>query len=337
MVLNADCSITGRPTSAGPFVFHVIVRVEGFAGSVDVSTSVWVASPVITYTDHIFPAVPVGTSLNDLPRVSGWTAPADATPTFSYTLASGALPPGTSLDPATGRISGNVGVQGSFRAGIAATMTTPFGSYQLPAGNYAVNADVGTFRYLDYGGTGTVDGFYRAWVGIRYDSVPSATDPSATLTAFQTLSGSLPAGLALDSVTGNISGVPQAITAPTTVAAGATITRFGVANPTQADFKVRVDAPTVIGWRTPTTMPINVPYTLQIAINDATSLMVAPAIVAAPRAGSCILPPGLTMAVNGSVSGTPTATGTFDCTVDFTATLNGASWTQQGDLSLTVQ
>lgn len=84
-------------------------------------------------------------------------------------------------------------------------------------------------------------------------------------------------------------------------------------------------------------MPVNVPYTLRIMSTNLTNITAAMDIVAVPRTGACILPPGLTMVGNGYVSGTPTARGIFDCTVDFTLTLNGASWVQEGLLTLTVQ
>jgi large repetitive protein len=56
------------------------------------------------------------------------------------------------------------------------------------------------------------------------------------------------------------------------------------------------------------------------------------------RAGGCTLPPGVSLNPStGVVSGTPTATGTFDCFVDATVTNNGISWVNPAQVYIVVQ
>ena len=338
MSMAGDCSISGRPTSAGPFNFHVAVGADGISGSVDVAGTVWVASPVVTYAGHSYPALPVGYAVDDAPQISGWTAPSDVAPTFVYSLASGSLPPGLTLNPATGHVSGTTTTAGTFTAGIAATMTTGVGTYKMPAGTYTVNVNVDSFAYLDDYNTGSdANGYFHAYVGVDYTSTPYTNSPVDTLSAFHLISGSLPAGLTLDANGGAITGRPQAITAPTDALVGATDTKYGMSGATQGTFKVRVDVPTTVDWQS-NTMPLNTQSDVFITRHDVTTINPNPvSIVATQRAGSCVLPPGVTMLTSGSVTGTPTLAGTYDCTVDFTLTLNGESWTQQGQLTLTVQ
>ncbi|MEP6874983.1 MAG: putative Ig domain-containing protein [Burkholderiales bacterium] len=138
MRLTDDCTITGTPTTAGFYSFSFVITAEQAEGSVGSSSSITVRGPTVAYAVHTSPALALGQAVSDAPQVTGWTPPPSGA-TWSYQLASGALPPGITLNATTGVVSGNPTAAGSHVAQIQSTVTTAAGSYSPSVSAYVAN------------------------------------------------------------------------------------------------------------------------------------------------------------------------------------------------------
>ena len=136
MTINNDCTITGVPTRAGSFDFSYRVRAENTVGEYDDRDTLTVRGPTVTYATHPS-AAPLNSTVQDVPQIGNWTAPTDGTVlTWSYRVVGGSLPPGLTLDAATGIVSGQVTSTGTYTTNIQATLTTVYGSYNAPVSVY---------------------------------------------------------------------------------------------------------------------------------------------------------------------------------------------------------
>jgi hypothetical protein len=121
-------------------------------------------------------------------------SPATSGPIASYALTSGTLPSWASLDTDTGVISGTPDVDGT-TSGLVVTATGPGGSGASPSFEIESLPPAPTIFYSPA----------TATEGEAYTLTPSTT---GTITSFALASGTLPAGLSLDTDTGEISGTP---------------------------------------------------------------------------------------------------------------------------------
>jgi Ice-binding-like/Putative Ig domain len=118
LILNAATgAITGTPTTAGTFTFSITATdVNGCPGTRAYTITISSAGcPAITLSPTTLPPGLVPTPYSQSVTASGGTAP------YTYTIASGALPTGLLLSPATGLISGAPAVGGIFTFTIQAT------------------------------------------------------------------------------------------------------------------------------------------------------------------------------------------------------------------------
>ncbi len=289
LTLNPDGSITGIPTAPG---------VAGF--TVTASDGVRSASTALVYTvdpaapSPVYPALTttVATPLTVTPLNAGG-------PIASAALAGGSLPPGMTLNPATGIISGTPTAPGVFTAQVttcnasAICTTVPVTLTVNP-----LATDPLTAAYVNAGGI----------LGSPIAPVAPAVTDGGPVTSAILANGTLPAGLVLDAASGVITGTP---------------TRAGA-------------FPLLINLGNGSGGTLTVPLTLTVSATGATALaagypnadgmvgtplQVAPTATAggpvtgASLAGGCV---PLGMALNpatGSIAGTPLAAGTYPASI----------------------
>lgn len=172
-------AITGTPTTAG--VYSFTITATNSDGSVSVSYN-GTTTAVPAWTDQTLADFAQGRTYSD-------SVVATNSPTYSVTA--GTLPVGTSLNSATGAITGTPTGTGAYNFTITATniygsVTATFtGTIKLPP-NWIDN-QLGSFI-----------------TGVEYsDSVSASNSPTYSVS-----SGTLPAGTSLNSSTGVVSGTP---------------------------------------------------------------------------------------------------------------------------------
>ncbi len=220
---------------------------------------------------------------------------------YTFTVSSGALPPGLSLNSSTGAITGTPSSVASYNFTITAT-----------DGNGAT----GSRAYsLVVNGAMTVNpaSLPVGTVGVPYSQVISAAGGTGSYT-FSITAGTLPAGLALNAASGVLSGTPSsAATSNFTVTAtdgnGATGARA---------YAVTINAGIAVNPSSLPTATVGTPYSQSVTATGGTG-----SYTFGVSAG--VLPPGLALnPATGAITGSPTNAATSSFTITATDT-NGAS------------
>jgi len=288
LVLNpATGAITGTPTTPGQFVFQG--RVTDANNATAQALFVINVSPApLSVLTGALPAgrvaEPYQTSIGALGGV----------PPYSFSLASGALPPGVSL-LGNGTLQGTPAAPGEFAFTVRvedSKGSTATGSFQIlvrPAPLVILTSALPA---------GTTASAY---------SVTLAASGGVTPYAWTLASGSLPSGLTLEGATGTISGTPAAtgefpVTVTVTDAQGAAASRSLV---------IRIFEPLRILTTALPEGTEGVAYQAQLQAAGG-----APPYVFSVLSGE--LPGGLALAGDGSISGAPAASGEFTFTVRVT-------------------
>lgn len=200
--VNTDGTIFGKPSGkAGTSTFTVQVTDQGqppISASQQFSITIQAPPPLSVATTSL-PSASQGSPYGFPLAASGGIAP------ISWTISSGALPPGLSLDPTSGQISGIPTVQNASPPSFTVTATDSAIPAQIAMASLSIA--VGAPLPLSVATTQLPEGL-------------SATPYSSTLHAnggvgpftWTIKSGILPSGLSLDSSTGIISGIPTAVT-----------------------------------------------------------------------------------------------------------------------------
>jgi hypothetical protein len=195
LLLNTTTgAVTGRPTSSGP---------ESFTLTVSDQTTPSPQSVSIPVAFTIGPAPALVLKVNLPSELQGHPVSASVraiggVPAYSYAVTSGALPPGVTLDNSDGAISGVPTAAGSFPITITVTdSATPTPDTQSVSSTIIVNP----------AGPAMAVAPKPAVQGVAYlDTLKSSGGVGPF--SWSVSSGSLPAGLALDSENGEISGTP---------------------------------------------------------------------------------------------------------------------------------
>ena len=286
LALNpATGAISGRPTVSG--IFTVPISATNAIGQ---------SQATLTFTIGAVPPAPRITNAAALTKTlgaSGALATITATNNPTQFTAVG-LPPGLSLDTASGAISGTATTVGVYAAQVSASN----------AGGTATATIMFTIALPpapDFYGSAVGSGF----VGVSFSGSAFASNSPTNFSA-----SGLPAGLAISATSGSISGTPTvAGTFPVQVSA----TNAG--GTASAIYTVVIASapplPTITSGQVSATGEIGVAFPFySFNANGTTSIPVTYS-----AAG---LPPGLVCSTSGSISGTPTASGTFTATVSAT-------------------
>ncbi len=293
VALSSTGTLIGTPTTAGPFNFTITATdANHFTGSQ--AYSITIGAPTITITPATLPGGMAGTAYSQTLTASGGTG------SYTFNLTSGNLPPGVALSSA-GALTGTPTTAGPFNFTITATDSNHFTGSQA----YTVTIGAPTITITP----ATLPG---GMAGTAYSQTLTASGGIGSY-SYALTAGALPAGLTLSSG-GILSGMPTAggtfnITITATDSATFTGSRA---------YSLVVGAPTIA--IAPTTLPaatVAAAYNQTITASGGTS-----PYSYAITAGT--LPAGLTLSSGGVLSGTPTASGTFNVTITATDGSTGA-------------
>ena len=205
--LSSSGAITGDPTASGASTFTVQVADSSAASCGSATAQAPLSLTVVTAVSITTTALPAGSE--GITYLAGVEA-TGGTPPYTWSLATGILPPGLTMPPASGVISGMPKSQGTFAFTVAAQDSSAAKQTQTQVLSIPVGAPgplgITTTSLLD----GTVNALYTATVA----GVGGTPPYSWSITT-----GGLPSGLSLSSSTGAISGTPSSTgTATFTVA-----------------------------------------------------------------------------------------------------------------------
>jgi hypothetical protein len=309
--LASSGQISGTPGATGSYSFTVKVSDSSNpAQSATALLSIVVAAPVLAVTTSSLPGATVGVSYSATLQAGGGTTP------YSWSLASGQLPPGLGL-AASGQITGapSAGGQYSFTVKVQDSSSTP----QTATASLSINVLASLVI--------TTASLPNATLNTSYSATLAASGGTAPYT-WTLSSGTLPAGLSLAS-NGQVSGTP-------TTAGNSSFTVKVVdssASPQTASgpFTVTVVSSSSSLAIQTATLPggaVGASYSASLQASGGTT----------PYSWSLSsgqLPPGLSLATSGQISGTPSASGGYSFTVKI-ADSSSPVQTATASLSITV-
>lgn len=310
--LSASGVISGTPSSAGSFSFTITATsTDTIDGSQ--AYTMTVSAPAITLAPASLPAAQVNLAYSQTLTASGGTSP------YAYQVTSGALPSGITLS-STGLFAGTPSVSGTFTFTIGATDSSagtgaPFSvskSYTLAVSPPTITIAPNTLP--------------NGQVGTAYPLVSLAAGGGTGPYTFRVTSGALPAGLALGS-SGLLSG-----TATQGGSFTFTVTATDASNYTGSQtYSVTLSGATLT--ITPSTLPV---AQLSTAYNQTLSASGGTAPYKLVVTGA--LPAGMTFnSATATLSGTPTAGGSFPISVGVTDSSTGSGpYTASANYTLTV-
>src|ERR1019366_4349861 len=285
-------AITGTPTAAGTFTFTAqVVDSRGTAaGTTSTSCSIVIAPAPPTLT------CPTATGTVGVAYSSALVA-TGGVPPYTFSITSGSLPPGLTLNPSTGAITGTPTTYGTFN--FTAQVVDSRGN---AAGTTTANCSIVISPPPITLACATATG----QVGVAYSSSLVATGGAPPYT-FSIITGSLPAGLTLNSSTGAITGTPT--TAGTFNFTAQVVDSTGkAAGTTTANCSIVIAPPAITLACATATGQVGVGYSSSLVATGG-----VPPYTFSIITGS--LPAGLTLnSSTGAITGTPTTAGTFNFT-----------------------
>jgi hypothetical protein len=232
-----------------------------------------------------------------------------------YSISSGALPSGLSINSATGVISGTP-------ADVVGSTTYSFTAAAYDGRNTAVTRNF-SITISDRGPSWSTSATLPTFTNnSAYTTTLVATDDNG-IASYSLVSGSLPTGLSLNGSSGVISGTPTS-SSSATFTIRATDNGGSVAD---RQFTMPNVSPVWVSF-SPPSAEVGASYSYQFAATD-------DGTIASYAVASGSIPTGLTLSSAGLLSGTPTAAGTFNFVVR--ATDNNGGQTLSSSISISAQ
>jgi hypothetical protein len=292
---SSGSTLSGTPTAVGSFHFtlHVEDSVHAFA---ERQFQITTAAGLIITTAPVLPPATVGLPYAQPLDAAGGKAP------YVWSISSGGLPAGVTLNTATGALGGTPSAAGTFQFtmdvsdSLARRATKQF---SLPVASAL--------------GISSAPALPAAIAGVAYSQTLAATGGTPPY-LWSITAGGLPAGLSFDAATAGISGVPTlsgSFTFTAQVSDNNSVTtskQFTLAVTSNLTFSTGSPLPDAV---------VGVPYVRSLSATGG----VAPYIWTL-KSGS--LPPGLTLdTASNSITGTPVANGNFAFTLQVADTSGG--------------
>ena len=291
-------TISGVPTQSGTSAFTAsVIDSSSPVQSASAATSVVVAPTPLAIVASALPPVKVGTPYSQALKATGGTA------AYTWSITSGKLPPGLTLTPSTGAISGVPTSSG------IATFTATVTDSSSPAQASSATRNVVVAPTLL---TITSSALPSVTVGAPYQQTLQAAGGTAPYT-WSITAGKLPTGLTLVSSIGVITGVTTANGTSTF-----TVTVTDSSSPAQVTSATTAVVVTPGASVAPTALTITTSVLPSVTVGAAYSQALQAAGGVAPYSWSVTsgqLPAGLPISAAGVISGTPTTNGTSTFTV----------------------
>jgi large repetitive protein len=299
-------TISGTPTAPGSYPITVTATDTGLTGvgapfSIARNYTLNVPAPVIVVNPATLPGTTAGQSYTQLLTATGGVAP------YAFSLTAGSLPNGLTLSTG-GALTGTTTTSGTFNFTVTATDANG------QTGNRAYSVVVAVPTLVLSPAT-----LPAGIAGTAYSQTLVASGGIAPYT--RSLTGALPTGLSFNAGTGVLSGTPTQ-SGTFNISVTVTDSTGGTAATITNNYALVIAVPTLS--LTPSALANGVQFTLYPTTSFVASGGVAPYSYSV-TAGA--LPAGMTISATGALSGTPTASGTFNFTVRATDSTSGTAAT----------
>ena len=302
--------ISGTPTAVGVSSFVVQITDAARATSMSAPLSIYTNPATLTITA---PALPPGTI--NVPYGPVQYVASGGNPPYTFSVNSGTLPAGITLNPLTGVLSGTPTVAGTFTFTVQ-VMDTFYGGIGIKTAQGVGNTATTPPQTLviNYPAlTITAPVLTPGTVGTAYTPVTYTGSGGTQPYQYAVNSGSLPPGLTLSPTTGVLSGTPTTAGTYQFVVGLSSVNTTSVQPVSTPQQTLVVNPPPLTITSTPVTSGT---VNLQYPATNFTAAGGTPPYSWSVTAGA--LPPGLTLSGTGVLSGTPTTAGLFNFTVKVT-------------------